>query len=350
MAAVSETFGRALAMDRARWRTSDFGPYDGKVSAPDLTARLQDEHGRFVSAISPSRLESYANCPFQYFLTYVLRVQELEEPAEEFDLPPLERGLLVHELLSRLYEEGFRGKPLGSMTADEIDAAVDRAGEILDELGAARAHEHPATWAAEREKTLDQVRALLAHDRDAHGDGTPDRLEYAFGLGDAPGFVFDLDDDASIAFRGRIDRVDQLPQGAIRIIDYKTGSSSHYRKNRFLGGSQLQLPVYLLAAGKLLGAGEGEALYLAVREPKDVPEFTLAELGERMADFRRALALIVGGIAAGDFFPLPADHARYACEKYCRFRNVCGAARGALAEMKQTDPAAAALRELRDIE
>jgi hypothetical protein len=83
-----------------------------------------------------------------------------------------------------------------------------------------------------------------------------------------------------------------------------------------------------------------------------VPEFTLSELKGRMADFRKALRLIVDGIAAGDFFPLPAEaaDAREACDRYCRYGVVCGAARRSLADIKQTDRDAVRLQKLRSIE
>jgi RecB family exonuclease len=194
------------------------------------------------------------------------------------------------------------------------------------------------------------VRALLEHERQAHGSGRPSRFEFAFGMEGGPAFEYDSGDGPSVTFRGRIDRVDDLPDGAVRIIDYKTGKASRYKADKLVGGTQLQLPIYLLAATALLEVAEGEALYLAVGVPKDVPEFTSSLLQERAEDFRRALDLIRRGIASGDFFPYPAKGSEYACKAFCRFRNVCGAARRFVAEMKQTDPDLGPLDELRSIE
>lgn len=352
MAAVSDTFRRAAQMDRRRWRRRDFGPYDGKVRAADLVVRLQEEYARFGSAISPTRFETYARCPFEYFLTYVLGIEEVDAPSEEFQLPAMERGSLVHDLLRRLYEERLKDRSLGQLTDEEVEAIAARGAQILDELGRVHAENHPATWTAERERTMDQLKALLIHERDLHAESVPAFFEYEFGISEPAAFVFELSRDAAVAFRGRIDRVDAMPDGAIRVVDYKTGSSGRYKKNRFAGGTQLQLPIYLLAATELMETSDGSALYLMVSGPKDVPQFGTDELRARMGEFRRALRLIVEGIAAGDFFPLPAStsDAQYGCEKYCRYRNVCGAARRNLAEMKQTDPDAARLAELRAIE
>jgi RecB family exonuclease len=360
LSAVSEPFRQAVQMDEKRWRRRQFGAYDGKIRAGDLRERLRARYLPVAGpdgtprtpAISPSRFETYARCPFAYFLTYVLEIQEVEEPAEEFQLPALDRGALVHDLLRRLYEERLKGRPLGSLTDEELDAALARGLDILDELGRLRARDHPATWAAERERTGQELRALLAHERAKHAQAAPRSFEYEFGISAPSPFALKLGRKGSVAFRGRIDRVDLLPDGAIQIVDYKTGSSSRYRQNRFLGGRQLQLPIYLLAAAELMEARDAAALYLMVSEPKDVPEFTLSELKGRMADFRKALRLIVDGIAAGDFFPLPAEaaDAREACDRYCRYGVVCGAARRSLADIKQTDRDAVRLQKLRSIE
>jgi RecB family exonuclease len=352
MAAVSESFRRAAEMDRARWRQNDFGPYDGKIRAPDLLERLRARYSRFGSAISPTRFEAYARCPFEYFLTHVLGIEEVEAPSEEFQLPPLERGSLVHDMLRHAYEEHLEGRPLGGMSDEQIDAIVARSAKVLDELGRVHAENHPATWRVERERTTDELRTLLVHERERHADAVPSRFEYEFGMAAPTPFVLSLGAEAAVAFRGRIDRVDSLPGSAIQIVDYKTGSPGKYKPNRFVGGLQVQLPIYLLAACQLIGAEDGTALYLMTSGPRDVPEFTMAELRGRIDDFRKILLLIVDGIASGDFFPLPAggSDAQHACSEYCRYRVVCGVARRNLAEMKQTDPDASRLAELRAID
>jgi len=346
---VSATFQRAVRMDDVRGRRRDYGPYDGKVRADDLLEVLREKYGRFTTAVSPTRLETYAACPFRYFLTYVLGVEEVEAPSEEFQLPPIERGALVHDLLLELYASRLRGRRLGALSDDEIAEAVGAAGGMLDRLGRVHAENHPATWTAERERTLDELKALLLHERRGHADAAPELFEYEFGMGGPAPYELDIGEGRRVAFRGRIDRLDRLGGDGIEAVDYKTGKGSGLKKATFRGGRQLQLPVYLLAAAELLEARKGGALYLLVSGPKDVPQFTLAELAERMDEFRRAVRLIVEGIAAGNFFPLPAADAdvRRACEQFCPYAVVCGAARGTLAEMKQTDPEAASLRELR---
>jgi hypothetical protein len=233
----------------------------------------------------------------------------------------------------------------------QVAAALARAGAILERLGRIHAENHPATWQAEREKTLEQLNDLLAHERKEHATARPARFEHEFGL-DSEGHSLALDDGQVLTFRGRIDRVDALAKGGIQVVDYKTGKSGNYKRDSLAGGTQLQLPIYLLAACEAMQARRGRALYLCVDEPKDVPEFSSEQLAERMADFRRALGLIVDGIASGNFFPMPAEDPRTLryCSEYCPNSIACGSARSKLAEMKQADPDLSGLRALRAIE
>ena len=53
-------------------------------------------HGLCLSA---SRLETYARCPFRYFLETVLDLKPWEEPEQIFALLPRDRGVLVHAIL-----------------------------------------------------------------------------------------------------------------------------------------------------------------------------------------------------------------------------------------------------------
>jgi RecB family exonuclease len=345
MAAVSEHYARALRMEKARWHTGEFGPYDGDIRAPDLLESLRQQHGRFHHPVAPTRFETYAECPFRYFLDYVLGVEEIEEPAEELLLRPGDYGTLVHDLLKELYRQFLQGRRLGRLDDEQIEEALGLADRILDELGAAHAENRPAPWAAEREKILATVRRALSHEREEHGEATPELFEYSFAR---PVTLEDME----IPFRGRMDRVDRRTDGSINVVDYKTGKSSGYKEGEFKGGRQLQLPVYLLAAADELQAEEGSARYFFVSEPKDVRQFSLEELRPRLDDLRRILRLVTEGICGGNFFPMP-DESRESqtyCERYCPYGSVCGPARQDLADFKAVGRQTDKLRELRSIE
>ncbi|MFO8008741.1 MAG: PD-(D/E)XK nuclease family protein [Candidatus Brocadiia bacterium] len=336
---LSQWFARALRMERERWQRRCFGPYDGRIMDEDLLEGLRSL-GTFERPVSPTRLETYARCPFSYFMRYVLAVAEPEESAEEFLPTPRQRGSWMHEVLRDLYAENLKGRPLGDLADEDATELLRRAGRLLDRAAGPYADSRAAVWQPEREAMLAQVRRFLDHERQEHPGAVPDRFEYGFEgvrieeLGGEP------------PFRGRVDRTDRLPDGALRVMDYKTGSSRGYAADSLAGGTQLQLPIYLLCAAQELGAAEGDALYAFLRGPREVRGFSLGELQERIGSLRNALSLIRAGVAAGRFFPLP----RKECPPFCPYQEVCGAARDALREIKAEDPALAELTQLREIE
>ena len=344
MAEVSAAFARALRTEQQRWRTARFGPYDGNIKAPELLDWLRQQQASFAQPISPTRFETYARCPFEYFLKFLLGLEEVEEPTEEFFLTAAQRGLLIHKLLKRLYERSLQDRPLGDVSDSELEALLQEAQAGAGDLSS-HARALPAVWEVEREGIITQLRLLLQYERKEHAGDRPSRFEYAFEH--SPSSL-----EAVPVFRGRIDRVDRTPEGGIHVIDYKTGRSVRYRKGGFAGGTQLQLPIYLLCAAELLGAEVGLASYLRFAPPADRAEFTLQRLRERMDEFEQTLRLIREGIAAGDFFPVPheGNPTERFCKEHCPYGKVCGAARADLAEMKDADPALARLKELRAIE
>ncbi len=336
---VSQWFARALRMEQERWQTRRFGPYDGRILDDELLEGLR-QHGIFGRPVSPTRLETYARCPFSYFMQYVLAVSEVEDSAEEFLPTARQRGSWMHEALRDLYAEDLKGRPLGNLTDEDAAQLLRRAGQMLDRSAGPYAGSRPAVWQAERETMLAQIGGFLAHERREHPAAVPERFE--FNIEDMP--IERLGGEPR--FRGRIDRTDRLADGALRVVDYKTGSSRGYTADSLAGGTQLQLPIYLLLAAQELDAAEGEALYAFLRGPREVREFSLAELGERTEDLRKALRLIRAGVTGGRFYPLP----RRECPHSCPYQDVCGAAREALREIKGDDPALAELRQLREIQ
>ena len=56
-----------------------------------------------ITCISPTSLETYANCPFAYFLNRVIGIEAL--PEVEPNLSAGDRGTAIHTILSTLLPE-----------------------------------------------------------------------------------------------------------------------------------------------------------------------------------------------------------------------------------------------------
>ncbi len=69
--------------------------------------RFRGEAGAWtLPRVSVSRLERYLDCPFRFFASEVLRLEE--QPEDEDTRTPLERGRFLHELFERFFSEWQR--------------------------------------------------------------------------------------------------------------------------------------------------------------------------------------------------------------------------------------------------
>ncbi len=91
------TNGREALCEMER-ETGGSGLYDG-VIGPSAT-RWQ---GLAKRGVSPTSLEAYARCPFQYFVSHILRLKSVRD-SPQLLLPPQALGELSHAALKTIYE------------------------------------------------------------------------------------------------------------------------------------------------------------------------------------------------------------------------------------------------------
>jgi ATP-dependent helicase/nuclease subunit B len=213
---------------------------------------------------SATRLEGWARCPFAYLVRDVLGVQEVENPEDRLEISPLDQGTLVHSILERFVQESLdrRGSSPEAGSAGATWTGEDgvRLREIAQEE-CDRYQEHglvgrPIFWQRDRRRLIADLERFLRDDashRALHGL-RPVAAELAFGLPGSllPTVSLRLPDGRHVAFRGKADRLDVADDGAIEVLDYKTGRSDSYRDlnedNPDARGTRLQLVVYGLAA------------------------------------------------------------------------------------------------------
>ena len=248
------TLGAGAEVVAAR-RSDRFTRFDGNLAGLHPPSPAE----RVTSA---TRLEGWAACPFAYLLRNVLGVDEVENPEDELQITPRDKGSLVHQAL-----EDFIGEVLSRPSADQPGpsepwSASDRARmvEICERVSAEYEDRgltgRPIFWRQDKKRILADLLRFLREDSDARRkDGTrPLAAELAFGLpgADLGTVALDLPDGRSVQFRGKADRVDVATDGTLRVLDYKTGKADDYRglneDNPDAQGRRLQLPVYGQAA------------------------------------------------------------------------------------------------------
>jgi putative RecB family exonuclease len=157
-----------------------------------------------LASLSPSRASDFRTCPLMYRLRTIDRLPE--EPS-----PEAMRGTVVHKVLEDLFD-----LPARDRTPERADDMVQDAWQfVLDaEPGAAElfveGDDDLPAWLASCRESLHAYFALE----------DPRRLEPA----ERELYVETLL-DSKLLLRGFVDRIDVAPDGAIRVVDYKTGRS-----------------------------------------------------------------------------------------------------------------------------
>jgi hypothetical protein len=241
--------------------STEAGGFDGRL----IKDAEFDIHasGRAVSATA---LETYAACPRKFFFSHLLRVESPDEIVREPGvwLDALNRGSLLHEFyfrfLSQLKAVGERRDPVRHRK---------RAEQVLDAVIAEWKTDVPPpselVFTSERKELFDSIDVFLDEERLVPGmyRGVPEYFEISFGVGDAVPSAdmasadpveIELPGGGRIRVRGRIDRIDRLPQNNDWAVwDYKTGSAKQYAGDGYIaGGRQLQPVLYACVAEQIL--------------------------------------------------------------------------------------------------
>jgi ATP-dependent helicase/nuclease subunit B len=293
----------------------------------------------FQRGLSPTALETYARCPFQFFARHVLGLERLDRPEEISGPSPADYGELGHAILKEIYRALIeRGYFDGKASAMDLDLTLAAAAQrIFEEYANKNPVGYALTWECLKEQLTALIRRVI----------TTDLQEMA-----ASGFVpLSLETDMKTklpgdwpeplkgaAIRGRMDRIDRHRQSnRLRVIDYKFkfgASPTAQDKNldrAALRGERLQPPFYSLLgqrwaserSDKAANAGvEAKFYYIASRwvdGPLVTAEFTSEGLaGELGAEIKKTIADLANGIRQGRFFINKGVHCRH-----CDVAEIC---------------------------
>ena len=228
--------------------------------------------------LSPSRVENYYQCPFQYFCRYGMDARE-RRPAK---IDALEYGTLIHYLLEHAVAE-HRQTPIHTQDTDTLREKVRAWMEkyLEERLGGAegKTQRFLALYRRFEEvavQLLQYIGAELAQSR-----FEPAAFELTIGPGqEVRPIRIPLPDGASIEIIGQIDRVDLLEEKGetyVRIIDYKTGHKK-FALSDLLYGINMQMLIYLMTLTEQGWQGKtmqpAGVLYLPARSPRITAEHT----------------------------------------------------------------------------
>jgi putative RecB family exonuclease len=245
------------------------------------------------STLSPSKITAFTNCPLAFRFSVV---EHLPEPPS----PAALKGTLVHRALELLFTE----YPPGSRSRDAAQKVLDAAWRELqdgDELDGLRLDE------AETIAFLVDARVLV--DRYLELED-PDAVR-------AIGLELNLSTEIDgVTVRGIIDRLDELDDGSLAVVDYKTGRAPRTEQSKSrLSGVQM----YALMCEAELGRRPSVVRLLYLR---DRIVISAAPTDQAMRGTRqRALGVwsaIERACKEDDFRPNPSSLCRFcAFQAYC---------------------------------
>ena len=242
-------------------------PYSGRVTEPtapvppdevldDVLTLDAEPVAVRTPGLSPSRANDYLQCPLLFRFRVIDRLPEPPSAAAV-------RGTLVHAVLERLFDA-----PAGARTLEAARGLLPGCWEMM----LAERPECSDVVGGDLESWFAGAGALLATYFTLED---PNRLEPA-----ERELVISVDLDDGFQLRGIVDRLDVAPDGAMRVVDYKTGRSPN---PGFESGALFQMRFYALVLSRLRGRVPAmlQLVYLGdgtlVRHTPDEAELAVTE-------------------------------------------------------------------------
>jgi DNA helicase-2/ATP-dependent DNA helicase PcrA len=228
--------------------------------------------------LSASDIETYRSCPLRYKFARVLRIPSPITRNQRF-------GIAVHQVLERYHAQG--GNTLEQLL------------ELLEECW------RRAGFGFQGEEQVLHEKAVFAlgryHERLAQQRAEPVWFERAFSFSLGRHHV-----------RGRVDRVDRLPDGGYELIDYKTGRPRSEQQLQ----QDIQLSLYAIAAKESWQLDASSQAYYYLLDDVKVP---LPSTGGEAEWVRQTAVEIAEAILQERFEPTPSPSACGMCD----FQIVC---------------------------
>ena len=346
-------------IDRIDLSTERLGVYDGMIESPAEYWRHLSQRG-----ISPTGLELYARCPFQYFARQVLGLERLETPENAMGPSLAEFGELGHLILKLTYQELIqRGYFTGDASTVTVDTVLSAAAEkAFAEYEANNPIGYPLIWETLRETLTQLIRDVVDHDLQELAESGYVPVDFEIDIADRLPANWP-EPLGRLAIHGRMDRIDiDSVRNRMRVVDYKFkfGANPSAADNNLyraaLRGERLQPPFYSLlgkakrGAEELQGAAaqiEASFYYIASRwseGPLITKSFSAEELSGKLGDeVKKTIAQLANGIQSGQFFIQRGEHCRY-----CEVAEICRKNHPPSLWRAENDPITEPHRQLRE--
>lgn len=314
-------------------RKENFDRFSGVLKSNEIIKSINTVIG---SNFSASRLETYAQCPFRFLLSYVWSQDKFEEKTEVVE--PVLEGNILHDVLAKFMTLHLNRK-LCTIPKSELEAQID---DIMTSVCKEYINSSQLIvtdfWPSQKRSLSLILQGWLERELEyqEQWEGfVPKQVEWDFGRNDIPPLQISIGED-SIYLNGRIDRIDSNGNGLF-VTDYKRSQTPS--SGELASGLDLQIPIYLLAMAELeqdktiLGGGyyslkEGKrkggfALKKMPKPPFTVNNKPFSEEEDQWASFAQACKNLikeyVNNMRQGKYQPSP----RKQCPDHCPGKDIC---------------------------
>ncbi len=255
-----------------------------------------------------SQIQKYEKCPYQYKLSNILRLPKQGSPSFSF-------GSTMHCTLERFYKRLTEINRVNQDTlfnrpnAEKSDSSSIKV-PALEELFSIYEECWIKEWyksQKQREEYYEKGRTILSEFYKSH--------ENKWTLPVALETEFTVRIDGNL-LRGRIDRIDKMPDGRLEIVDYKTGQG----KDKITGEDKEQLLIYQIAIKQLpefKNIGEAGLLTYYYLDENNKVSFLGSD--KEISKLEKNISEILSRIKSLDFNPKPE---KFICG-HCDFRDIC---------------------------
>lgn len=197
--------------------------------------------------LSPSRIETFYRCPYQFFCNYMMGLS----PRKRVAYTPLESGTAIHYVLEMLLKE-LGGKGIGSLSDGELRERIQRYLTQYIEGMSPDLESLSARFQYQFQRLSALLFTILRHIGREFDQSmfTAAGMEVTVGpAGEVRPAQLRLEDGTAVELVGKIDRVDTYEDDTgryVRVVDYKSGGKI-FRLEDVAFGLNMQMLLYLFA-------------------------------------------------------------------------------------------------------
>lgn len=236
--------------------------------------------------LSPSKIQTFEDCPLQFKFQHVLRVPT---PSKTY----FGMGTAIHAVAENMTKLQKEGK----------EPTEELALEILEKQWDTSSYRNQRTKESQdKDKSKEMIKTYLEWAE--NNPNTPVDVE--------PKFQIKLND---VTISGKIDRVEMTPDGEYEVIDFKTGYA-YKTKNTIK--EDVQMNIYALGTEKLYGKLPKKTSLFYIKHNKIVPHFIEEE---KLNEFKESLGEKIESIFNEEFDAKP----EYQKCSRCDYASICDA-------------------------